>query len=91
MKLTGSKVTSCYDLMDAAYDATQIWEQSRELGHVPIIEQATRQAASKRMRRPHWHLGRIDMILPRVIRQMMKLAAKAQSTATVNSRASISR
>ena len=24
MKLTASKVTSCYDLMDAAYDASQI-------------------------------------------------------------------
>ena len=28
----------CYDLMDAAYDAAQIWEQSRELDHVPIID-----------------------------------------------------
>jgi hypothetical protein len=42
MKLTGSKVISCYDLMDAAYDATQIWEQSRELGHVPIIDRNPR-------------------------------------------------
>jgi len=38
MKLTSSKVTYCYDLMDAAYDAAQIWDQSRELGHVPIID-----------------------------------------------------
>jgi len=42
MKLTSSKVTSCYDLMDAAYDATQIWEQSRDLGHVPIIDRNSR-------------------------------------------------
>jgi hypothetical protein len=42
MKLTSSKVTSCYDLMDAAYDATPIWEQSRELGHVPIIDRNPR-------------------------------------------------
>ena len=42
MKLTSSKVTYCYDLMDAAYDATQIWEQSRELGHVPIIDRNPR-------------------------------------------------
>lgn len=42
MKLTSSKVTSCYDLMDAAYDAAQIWEQSRELGHVPIIDRNPR-------------------------------------------------
>lgn len=42
MKLTAGKVTSCYDLMDAAYDAAQIWEQSRALGHVPIIDRNPR-------------------------------------------------
>ena len=42
MKLSAVKVTSCYDLMDAAYDATQIWEQSKALGHVPIIDRNPR-------------------------------------------------
>lgn len=42
MKLTGSKVDYCYDLMDAAYDAAQLWAQSRELGHVPIIDRNPR-------------------------------------------------
>jgi len=42
MKLTSSKVTYCYDLMDSAYDAAQIWDQSRELGHVPIIDRNPR-------------------------------------------------
>ena len=42
MKLTSSKVTYCYDLMDAAYDAAQVWDQSRELGHVPIIDRNPR-------------------------------------------------
>ena len=42
MKLTSSKVTYCYDLMDAAYDAAQIRDQSRELGHVPIIDKNPR-------------------------------------------------
>lgn len=42
MKLTSSKITYCYDLMDAAYDAAQIWDQSRELGHVPIIDKNSR-------------------------------------------------
>ena len=28
--------------MDAAYDAAQLWEQSRELGHVPIIDRNPR-------------------------------------------------
>lgn len=45
MKLTSTKVTSCYDLMDAAYDAGQIWEQSRALGHVPIIDRNPRGGA----------------------------------------------
>jgi len=42
MKLTSCKVTYCYDLMDAAYDAAQVWDQSRELGHVPIIDRNPR-------------------------------------------------
>jgi len=42
MKLTSSKVTYCYDLMDAAYDAAQVWDQSKELGHVPIIDRNPR-------------------------------------------------
>lgn len=42
MKLTAGKVISCYDLMDAAYDAAQIWDMSRELGHVPIIDRNPR-------------------------------------------------
>jgi len=42
MKLTSDKVTYCYDLMDAAYDAAPIWEQSRELNHVPIIDRNPR-------------------------------------------------
>ena len=42
MKLTSSKVTYCYDLMDAAYDAAQIWDQSKELNHVPIIDRNPR-------------------------------------------------
>jgi len=42
MKLTSGKVAYCYDLMDAAYDAVQIWEQSKELDHVPIIDRNPR-------------------------------------------------
>lgn len=42
MKMTSNKVQYCYDLMDAAYDAGQIRKQSRELGHVPIIDRNPR-------------------------------------------------
>jgi transposase len=38
MKQTSEKVAYCYDLMDAAYDAQQIHEVSRQLGHVPLID-----------------------------------------------------
>jgi len=37
-EITNSRVINCYDLMDAAYDAPQIHEHSKRLGHVPIID-----------------------------------------------------
>jgi Transposase DDE domain/Transposase domain (DUF772) len=36
--MTAQRVTNCYDLMDSAYDAPEIWVKARELGHVPIID-----------------------------------------------------
>jgi len=36
--MTSKKVNYCYDLLDAAYDAKQIWEQGKALGHVAIID-----------------------------------------------------
>jgi len=36
--LTNTRVTNLYDLMDSAYDAAQIHEHSRALGHVPLID-----------------------------------------------------
>ncbi|MDX9835118.1 MAG: hypothetical protein RBT36_07870 [Desulfobulbus sp.] len=38
IKLTSNKVTSLYDLMDAAYDVQLIEETSRKFGHVPITD-----------------------------------------------------
>ena len=38
MKMTSEKATYLYDLMDSAYDAKQIHQMSRTLGHVPIID-----------------------------------------------------
>jgi Transposase DDE domain/Transposase domain (DUF772) len=40
--MTAARVTSLYDVMDSAYDATEIMEHSRELGHVPIVKPARR-------------------------------------------------
>lgn len=36
--MSTQRVTYCYELMDAAYDAHHIVEQSRHLGHVPIVD-----------------------------------------------------
>jgi hypothetical protein len=45
-KRTAERVTSLYDLMDSAYDAKEIKQVSRELGHVPIIDPNRRPANS---------------------------------------------
>jgi len=42
MKLTAQKVTSLYDLMDSAYDAESIYQVSRSLDHLPIIDKNPR-------------------------------------------------
>ena len=42
MKQTSSKVRYLYDLMDSAYDAKQIYQISRDLEHVPIIDKNSR-------------------------------------------------
>jgi hypothetical protein len=42
MKTTSERVDYLYDLMDAAYDAKLIYEVSRSLGHVPIIDRYSR-------------------------------------------------
>lgn len=39
---TSGKVTNLYDLMDAAYDCSQITEHSKSLGHIPIIDKNAR-------------------------------------------------
>jgi len=42
MKMTSERVDYLYELMDAAYDAQPIYEVSRTLGHVPIIDKNSR-------------------------------------------------
>jgi len=42
MKMSSAKVDYLYDLMDSAYDAGLIYEVSRSLGHVPIIDKNSR-------------------------------------------------
>jgi hypothetical protein len=40
--ITSQRTTNLYDLMDSAYDAPQIHEHSKALGHVPIIDRNPR-------------------------------------------------
>lgn len=42
MKMSSAKVQYLYDVMDAAYDAGPIYEVSRSLGHVPLIDKNPR-------------------------------------------------
>lgn len=48
-QMTSQRVTSLYDLMDSAYDAAEIHEFSRRLGHVPIIDHNKRRGEKKEM------------------------------------------
>jgi hypothetical protein len=54
--ITAGRVTNLYDLMDSAYDAPEIWDKSRALGHAPIIDAKPRrgckaQAAAEELAR----------------------------------------
>jgi len=44
--LSAERSTNLYDLMDAAYDAREIREHSRSLGHIPLIDINTRRNTS---------------------------------------------
>jgi len=45
--MTASRVTNCYDLMDAAYCSEEIRGHSRSLGHVPLIDHNPRRGEKK--------------------------------------------
>lgn len=58
--MSSSRVQYCYELMDSAYDACEILEHSRAMGHVPIVDpKSVRQTKStflpgKRKRELSW-------------------------------------
>lgn len=51
--MTATRVVNLYDLMDSAYDAQLIREQSLALGHVPLIDGHTRRGGVKPQFAPH--------------------------------------
>jgi hypothetical protein len=50
--MTSDRVTYCYELMDAAYDAAEILDHSRGMGHVPIVDPAKRGRKTQSTFRP---------------------------------------
>ncbi|MEN7974075.1 MAG: transposase [Verrucomicrobiota bacterium] len=46
-EMTQRRISHCYDLMDAAYDAPLIKQHSQSLGHVPIIDENPRNPKRK--------------------------------------------
>ena len=46
-EMSNKRVTSLYDLMDAAYDSPIIIEHSQSLGHVPIVDINPRKKGQK--------------------------------------------
>ena len=51
-QMTAERVTSLYDLMDAAYDAPEIHAFSQRLGHVPLIDHNPRRGEKRQMEPP---------------------------------------
>jgi len=47
-EMTAKRVSNCYDLMDAAYDAPAIRQHSVSLGHAPIIDTNPRTKEGKK-------------------------------------------
>jgi hypothetical protein len=48
-QMSAQRITNLYDLMDSAYDAPEIDRFSRQLGHVPIIDDNPRRGVKKVM------------------------------------------
>jgi hypothetical protein len=38
VRMSSERVTNLYDVMDSAYDVPQIYDMSRQLGHIPLID-----------------------------------------------------
>lgn len=52
-RMTATRVTSLYDLMDRGYESTHMEAHSRSLGHVPIIDRQQRAGSAQPPMAPH--------------------------------------
>ena len=55
--ISAGRVTNLYDLMDSAYDAPEIWDKSRALGHAPIIDAKPRRGCKAQAAAEDWPDG----------------------------------
>ena len=76
--LSAERTTNLYDLMDAAYDAEQVRQYSRSLGHVPLIDINTRgnQALKEERKAEARRLKRIGFQLPEDVRYNERTAGE---------------
>ena len=68
--MTARRVTNCYDLMDAAYDAREIHEASKGLGHVSIMDVNPRRdrELKEEMKREARALRTCGLVMPESVR-----------------------
>jgi hypothetical protein len=76
--LSAERTTSLYDLMDAAYDAEEIRQHSRSLGHIPLIDINTRgnKAREEELAVEARRLKRIGFQLPEDVRYNERTAGE---------------
>lgn len=76
--LSAQRVTSLYDLMDAAYDAEEIKAYSRSLGHIPIIDINPRgnKLLKEELRLERRRLGRLGFTVPEAERYNARSAVE---------------
>ena len=76
--ITASRITNCYDLMDAAYDVTHIIEHSQSLGHVPLIDKNPRRSRALKEALEAERLARktLNLVMPETLRYNARSAAE---------------
>jgi hypothetical protein len=76
--ITGARIISCYDLMDAAYDVPTIIEHSQALGHVPLIDKNPRRNKELKKTLETESLARktLNLVFPETLRYNARSTAE---------------
>jgi hypothetical protein len=74
--ITAGRVTNLYDLMDSAYDVQEIYDKSRALGHVPIIDHKTRRGEKSAIEAEARAKRRAGYVLAEDVRYNQRSAAE---------------